>query len=143
MPDINHLFTIRASVEKVFQAITTPTGLDAWWTITSKGSPVLNTTYELFFGAKWDWRATVTIAEPDAHFEVEMTRADPDWEGTVVGFKLEASGENTNVDFYHTGWKSANAHFRTSSFCWAMYLRHLRRYVEGGTIIPYEDRYFD
>jgi hypothetical protein len=33
-----------------------------------------------------------------------------------------------------------SAHYRTSSFCWAMYLRLLKRYVEHGEVVPYEKR---
>ena len=34
----------------------------------------------------------------------------------------------------------ANAHYRTSAFCWAMYLRLLKKYVETGEVVPYERR---
>jgi hypothetical protein len=30
--------------------------------------------------------------------------------------------------------------FRRSSYCWAMYLRILRRYLEHGETVPYERR---
>ena len=38
------------------------------------------------------------------------------------------------------GWLEANAHFRRSSYCWAMYLRLLQRYLEQGETVPYADR---
>ncbi|MCH8956850.1 SRPBCC domain-containing protein, partial [candidate division KSB1 bacterium] len=34
----------------------------------------------------------------------------------------------------------ANEHYRVSCYCWAMYLRLLKRYVEHGETVPYEDR---
>ena len=37
MPDIFHDFTIVAKRGAVFEAITTPRGLDEWWTKTSSG----------------------------------------------------------------------------------------------------------
>jgi hypothetical protein len=42
--------------------------------------------------------------------------------------------------FRHTGWAEPNEHFRISNHCWAMYLRILRRYLEYGEIVPYEQR---
>jgi uncharacterized protein YndB with AHSA1/START domain len=33
MPDIHHDFPIKASIERVFEAIRTPRGLDAWWVV--------------------------------------------------------------------------------------------------------------
>ena len=34
----------------------------------------------------------------------------------------------------------ANEHWRISCYCWAMYLRLIRRYLEYGETIPYESR---
>jgi hypothetical protein len=39
-----------------------------------------------------------------------------------------------------TGWPVDNEHWRISCYCWAMYLRLLRRYLEHGEIVPYERR---
>jgi hypothetical protein len=69
-----------------------------------------------------------------------MTRADDDWLGTRVGFRLEPRDGATWVHFYHTGWPTANEHHRISCHCWAMYLRLLRRHLEHGESVPYEDR---
>jgi hypothetical protein len=57
-----------------------------------------------------------------------------------VGFSLESSGSSTKVHFYCKGWPLLNEHHRISCYCWAMYLRILRRYVEYGEIVAYEDR---
>ncbi len=46
----------------------------------------------------------------------------------------------TQVRFSHSGWADANDHYHTSCFCWAMYLRILKRYVEHGELVPYEKR---
>ncbi|MBB6370416.1 hypothetical protein HNP36_001469 [Chryseobacterium shigense] len=70
-----------------------------------------------------------------------MTDADADWLGTKVGFTLKGEGNGTEISFYHTGWKSANGHFRQSSFCWALYLRILRKFAEEGLHVPYSERY--
>ncbi len=57
-----------------------------------------------------------------------------------MGFALAPMEGGTHVAFSHTGWPAANAHFRTSSFCWAMYLRLFKRYVEAGEVVPYARR---
>jgi len=118
----------------------TPGGLDAWWTKRSAGEPSEGAEYELWFGPEYDWRARVTRCVPDAEFELELTRADADWTGSRVGVHLENQGDTTRVRFRHTGWPAANAHYRTSCHCWALYLRVLRRYLEHGESVPYEDR---
>lgn len=140
MTDILHDFPINASIERVFHAMTSPTGLDTWWTKRSEGEPREGAEYDLWFGPEYDWRARVTRSVPNTEFELEMTRADADWLGTRVGFRLEPRKGGTWVQFHHTGWPTANEHYRISCCCWAMYLRVLRRSLEHGETVAYEDR---
>ena len=69
-----------------------------------------------------------------------LTKADDDWKGTRVGFHLAAIEGGTQVRFHHTGWPRLNEHYRISCYCWAMYLRILKRYVEHGEAVPYDQR---
>lgn len=140
MPDIYHYFPIQASSARVFEAVATPARLDAWWAKRTSGKPVEGAEYELGFGPSYDWRAVVHRCVPGAEFGLEMTRADDDWRGTRLHFGLQEQGGVTQVRFQHLGWPEANEHYRVSNFCWAMYLRLLKRYVERGEIVPYEER---
>ena len=140
MADILHDLPIHAPAERVYAAFTAPAGLDEWWTARSAGHPELGTEYRLFFEPHYDWRAVVTMANPDRAFELRMAQSDPDWEGTCIGVRLEPQGTATMVRFYHTGWHEANEQFRVSSCCWAMYLRILRRWLEQGERVPYPER---
>jgi uncharacterized protein YndB with AHSA1/START domain len=140
MADIFSDVPIRATPESVFRGVSTPAGLDAWWTKTSAGTPVSGAQFELGFGPGFDWRARVTKCVPHSTFELEMIQADPDWVGTRVGFLLEDQGSLTQVRFYHTGWPTANEHWRTSCYCWPIYLRLLRRHLEHAEFVPYEQR---
>jgi uncharacterized protein YndB with AHSA1/START domain len=140
--DILHDFPIAAPPRRVFEAVSSPAGLDQWWTKTSDGKARVGAEYELGFGPDFDWRARVSACTPDRQFELEMTRADSDWSGTRVRFELEETGGGTGTQlrFRHVGWPAANEHYRISCFCWAMYLRVLRRFIEHGEEVPYERR---
>ena len=140
MADIYHDFPIRASLERVYEAVSTPRGLDSWWTRRSSGQPEEGAEFELWFGPEYDWRARVTRVVSPSEFELQMTKADSDWLGTRVGFRLDGLVDTTQVRFYHTGWPTPNEHWRVSCFCWAMYLRVLRRHLEHGEDVPYEMR---
>ena len=140
MADVFHDFPIKASLEKVFDAVSTPPGLDQWWTKTSRGEPSEGAEYDLGFGPGYDWRARVTRCVPNTDFELELVHADGDWTGSRVGVHLEERDGKTWVQFWHRGWPSANEHYRISNCCWAMYLRVMRRYLEHGETVPYEDR---
>lgn len=140
MPDIFHDFPINRPRARVFEAVSNPRGLDSWWTKTSAGEPRDGAEYDLGFGPQYAWRARVTRVTPDSEFELQLVEADVDWTGTRVGFRLEGDGDMTQVRFRHTGWPTLNEHYRISCYCWAMYLRILRRFLEHGETVPYENR---
>lgn len=140
MPDIYHDFPVNASGHRVFQAVSSPVGLDAWWTKNSWGTPEKGAEYKLRFGPDYDWRGRVTRAVPNKEFELEITVAHKDWVHTRVGFALSEKNGVTQVRFHHTGWPELNEHYRISSYCWAMYLRLMKRFVEIGEVTPYEKR---
>jgi uncharacterized protein YndB with AHSA1/START domain len=140
MPDILHDLPIKALPGRVFEAVSTPAGLDRWWTKRSSGEALEGSRFRLHFGSEYDWRARVTRCVAGSVFELEFERADVDWRGTQVGFELEPRDASTWLRFHHRGWHEANEHYRISSNCWAMYLRILRRYLEHGETVIYEKR---
>ncbi len=140
MADIVHQFPIKATADQVFGAISTPAGLDTWWTKCAAGEPMEGAEYELGFGPGYEWRAVVTRCVPNAEFELRLTSAQEDWRETRVGFQLDEQNGVTQVRFQHLGWPEVNEHYRASCYCWAMYLRLLKRYVEFGEVVPYENR---
>ena len=140
MPDIVHDFTINASPETVFAAVSTPSGLDAWWSKSSSGDAKVGNTYELDFGPGSLWKALVRRCSPGSEIEYELTNSVDDWLGTRVGLLVGETKDGTHVRFRHSGWREESAHFRTSCFCWAMYLRLLKRYAENGEVVPYGER---
>ena len=140
MSDILQSFPINAPASKVFGGISSPEGLDQWWTRSSKAEPRVGGTYSLDFGPQYIWKAVVTKYSPDRELEWQFTEADADWLGTRIGFVLGDKGNRTDVEFYHTGWAEPNAHYRISTYCWAMYLRILKRWLEFGEQVPYEKR---
>lgn len=140
MPSILHDFIVHATPDRVYSAFVTSEGLDAWWTRLSAGAPNVGNAYAFYFGVGYDWRGRVLRAEPDRLIEWEITVAEDDWIGTRVGAELTRVAGSTRVRFWHEGWKQENDHFRTSSFCWAMYLRLLKRWAELGDVVPYDLR---
>jgi len=140
MADIYHTFNIKAPVKEVFNGISNPEGLDVWWTKSSEGNPVVGITYRLDFGEQYQWEAIVTKSIPDNVFELQITQADDEWINTKVGFVLSAKNNITEVSFYHSGWRNISENYKFSAYCWAMYLRILKRYIEYGEKVPYEKR---
>ena len=140
MADIFHYFPINASVDRVFETISTPDGLDKWWAKKTSGKVVVGETFHFFFEPDYNWTAVVSKCIPNQEFELTMENSDEDWKGSKVGFRLTDKNNVTEVHFYHTGWKEDNEHLRISNFCWAMYLRILKRNLEFGEFVKYADR---
>lgn len=142
MVSITHDLTIRTAPEIVFAGVSSPKGLDAWWTKSCKGALKLGAEYQLGFGEGLAWRAVVKEAIDGRRFVLKMTDAAADWVGTIVRFEIEDADNAAILRFEHAGWSEQSAHFRRSSYCWAMYLRLLRIYCESGATTPYAERYF-
>ena len=140
MADICHDFPIKSSAAKVFAAVSTAEGLNSWWAKTCTGTPGEGAEYKLGFGPEYDWRAIVSHYVPNSYFELKLTEADADWTDSRLCFKLEENNDVTQVVFRHVGWPEENEHYRISCYCWAMYLRLLKRFVEVGETVEYEDR---
>jgi uncharacterized protein YndB with AHSA1/START domain len=137
---IYHNLFIKASAEKVFNAIAIPEHLNNWWPLQSSGNPELNSEYNFNFTDEYNWYGKVSEVTPNQSFFIKMTQSDNDWNPTTFGFVLEESETGVSVKFSHTGWPECNTEFKQSSFCWAMLLNGLKNYVEKGTIIPFEER---
>lgn len=140
MPEILHNLVIHAPLKVVYYGFTTPKGLDCWWTKKSAGKPVAGSTYHLDFGEYYRWEAVVTKTKPNLLFELKITQADEEWMNTKIGVVLIEGAKGINVSFYHKSWRSKTDGFKFSSYCWAMYLRILKRNLERDEKVPYSKR---
>ncbi|MBI3791234.1 MAG: VOC family protein, partial [Gemmatimonadetes bacterium] len=113
-------FPIQASAAHCFALVSTPAGLDGWWTLTSAGEARAGALWALGFGPEYQWAARVSACEPERVFEFTMTDSDDDWRGSRVRFEFTEADGVTTVRFTHAGWPRSNAHYRVSAHCWAL-----------------------
>lgn len=138
--DIYHDLVISASASKVFEAVSQPEHLLNWWPLKCSGTPAPGETINFYFGPDYNWFGEVTGYAANKAFHIKMTVSDSDWDSTSFGFDLEERDGKVLLKFWHKGWPAFNAHYRRSSFCWAILLKGLKNYVEKGIIVPFEDR---
>lgn len=138
--DIHHDLIISAPASNVFNAITQPEHLVNWWPLQCSGKPEEGAEYNFYFEPEYNWYGKVSQVVLNKLFFIKMTKAEPDWNPTSFGFELQEYDKGVNLRFRHTGWPQCNAHFRRSSFCWALLLQGLKDYVEKGKVIPFEER---
>ncbi|MBK9387800.1 MAG: SRPBCC domain-containing protein [Planctomycetes bacterium] len=112
--DVEHELLAPGPAEEVFARFATASGLDAWWTKTSRADPRVGGIYHFGFDDKHQWQGTVRVLVPARAIEWEMTSTAPmpDWLGTRVGAVLTPEGAWTRLHFYHRGWgpDAASAH---------------------------------
>lgn len=137
---IYHDLKIYAPISKVFEGVSSPALLNEWWTNDCKGECKIGSEYELRFSQNCVWFARVTKMIQNREFELLMFNSHEDWDDTKIGFHLENIGDVTKLRFYHSDWNNLNEHFRISSYCWAVYLRILKGYLEKGIRIAYDER---
>ncbi len=137
---IYHNLNIKAPIEKVYRAVSEPAHLTNWWPDRCSGIPRAGESYNLYFTPEYDWYGEVVQADEPTSFRIKMTQSDADWNPTSFGFDLTRLPESTLVEFSHSDWNECNAHFKQASYCWALLLNGLKKYIEDGAIIPFEQR---
>ena len=137
---ILHDVEIVCNREELYNAIVSPEYLDRWWTLRSSGIDSIGEEFTFYFGENYDWRAVVTDMKKNSFIEWKMTFADADWTGTYLRFDLNTNQDFMLLSFSHIAWKNANAHFKRTSYCWALYLRGLKLLIEQGVEKPYGSR---
>src|SRR5689334_15607084 len=97
--DILHRVGIDTPAAKVFDALTTIAGLEAWWTPCS-GNAAKGGQIDFKF-CKMD----VVAVEPGKLVVWRCTSGPDEWLGTEVSFRLERKRDQTYVIFAHAGWR--------------------------------------
>ncbi|MEJ6793304.1 MAG: SRPBCC domain-containing protein [Lacinutrix sp.] len=138
--NIQHDLVIKTSKENVFNAISQPEYLNNWWTLNSSGKPELGIEYNLNFTDKYNWFCKVSKVKPNDSFYLKMTNSDENWNSTTFGFELKEHEYGTLVEFTHKDWQNNNHEFRNTSYCWALLLKALKKYLETGIVVPFPER---
>ena len=139
----NHIFhdlVIKATQKEVFDAVSLPEHLNNWWTLSCEGLRQKAAIYNFYFAPEYNWFGEVITCKPNSAFHIKMTKADADWNPTSFGFDIEEHESGVRLQFWHKNWPHCNAHFRHSSYCWAMLLSNLRNYLEKSVIVPFVER---
>lgn len=144
MATIEHLQTIKSSVHKVYEALTTKEGLSEVWTNHLQVDTAVGAVNEFHFGPHDCAKLKVIELIPDHKVQWECVFADsePEWIGTTITFELREADGKTTIDFCHSDWKEVTACFRSCNYHWAMFLLSLKQYCENGKGSPYQEKTF-
>jgi uncharacterized protein YndB with AHSA1/START domain len=147
MPAIIYKVLIHAAPGKVFDALTQPRHLAAWWTPDCSAEARVGGQVRLEFRAAdgtLDGVGVMRIEQlvPGTLLEWQCIAQDykgeTDWLGTTIRFVLSADGHGgTVLDFTHIGLEEGECFDRCSDG-WGFVLNtSLKNYLETGTGVPY------
>ena len=158
MPNINHAVLIGATVEKVYDAITTQEGLSAWWTPDTKAKTQIKTIAHFPFGHHYFKEMIIEELKPFTLVRWSCTKGADQWVGTNISFKLipgdkktllksypeilgqveqQKNDNGTLLIFHHDDWKEYTLMFAECSYTWGQFLKSLKLFCETGTGSPW------
>lgn len=139
MNTIKHYLVIKANPEKVYDAITTTSGLKGWWTVGAKAEEKVGGTNEFIFGEQYHIKMDITHLEKNRKVEWICTQGDKEWIDTTFTFKIESKDNNTILRFTHDRWREETDFFASCNYHWGYYMRSLKLLCETGKGTPFID----
>jgi uncharacterized protein YndB with AHSA1/START domain len=139
MADINHQIGIKAPPEKIFELLSTDSGLSQWWTNDVSGAGEVGSVIAFRFGGGGP---DFSVAElvPNRLVRWKHLGNMPDqWEGTEVLFEISENENQSLVRFTHANWKEPTDFLAHCSTKWAVFLLSLKDALELGKGRPYPD----
>lgn len=125
----------------VYEAVSTPEGVNGWWSNHTDGPGGEGSTMKVAFpDAPITFDFTVAEEVPEKRVAWRCDSGPPEWVGTTVSFDVENDGDgNTSVLFAHDGWATTNESFPFIAYSWAQILPRLKKLAETGERAPFFD----
>jgi uncharacterized protein YndB with AHSA1/START domain len=159
MPNIRHEVLIGAPKEKVYNAITGPEGLSAWWTPGTTAKAEIGSVARFPFGPNYHKEMRIVELKPNGQVQWNCIAGDDEWIGTTITFtlkegdkgslqkdryelggQLEQQGEfekGTLLIFDHDNWREYTDMYAECNYTWGQFLRSLKLLCETGKGRPY------
>ena len=107
--DILHRVGIKASSEKVYDALATIDGIAGWWTTDTHGDSKVGGLIKFRFSHDGreigGFDAKVVELRPAERVAWQVLEGPQEWVGTKISFDLKQEDGYAIVLFKHTGWK--------------------------------------
>ena len=137
--DYQTTIQVKASPDALFDALTTTTGLAAWWNPASGSG---GTGGELRFIMNAPEPLVIHVDEATRPTSVRWTVTDcpflPDWEGTRPTFTITpVDGDTSELHFRHHGLSEELECIDMCTRSWNHYMTSLRDYLEAGSGTPF------
>jgi uncharacterized protein YndB with AHSA1/START domain len=140
MVKIFHNFEIKASAEKVYEAISTLKGLCGWWTKDTTGNPAKDGEIRFGFGNNFNIMHVIeSVGNKFVQWEVKSSDfpSGKEWIGTFISFTLEEKENNiASVKFEHSNWQAFTDFYGVCNYHWGIFMVSLKLLCETGKGTP-------
>ncbi|WP_109694603.1 SRPBCC family protein [Chitinophaga deserti] len=142
MYNIEHIQYVKATADKVFDALTTKAGLAEIWTEKLVVKPEAGFINEFDFNDNYNTRFKVLAMSRPNRIRWECVDSDQEWIGTFLSFDIEQRQKHTAVVLKHSNWRELTEFYRYCNYNWAWFLYSLKLYCETGEGAPFQRRHF-
>ncbi len=137
MPNILHrIGTGKATVQQMYDAISTIKGLSGWWTTKVEGEIKIGGILQFRF-SKGGPDFEIIDLQPLKKAEWKCVQGPKEWVDTHIEFNISKENEETVLLFKHGGWREEVEFMHHCSTQWAYFLIGLRKFLETGEGTPY------
>lgn len=138
MKVIMHTVAIKAPRRRVYDALATRAGLQAWWTMTVTGEATVGGTLVFRFADVFKPEMRVDALEPDRTVRWTCIGGEPNWLDNVFVFDLTVDKGLTTLMFRQEYARELDDRtYGEFNYNWGYYLTSLKSLCETGTGAPF------
>jgi len=138
MKKIIHVLSVASPSDRVYEALTTPAGLTAWWASRVDGSGDQGGELRFAFHGDFNPVMRVTSAKPGEHVRWTCTSGHEPWKDNAFSFTLEDVAGETQVTFVQEYARElSDTAYGRYNFNWGYYLDSLKQLCETGRGKPF------
>jgi uncharacterized protein YndB with AHSA1/START domain len=136
--NIKHLLSISASIQSVYEALTTSMGIRNWWTDNADLDETIGGNGIFRFHYEHTVETVVEIIQLKKFLICwrVLTSFRPEQEGTIIMFQLHPQKSHIMLHFSQSGFVAEDETYAMMNTGWAYYLVSLKQYVETGKGAP-------
>ncbi|GAA4335066.1 hypothetical protein GCM10023149_42800 [Mucilaginibacter gynuensis] len=132
MAAITHQVWIKASANKVYDAVTGQEGLSQWWIRKTTARPELGYINLFDEGASGVTPMKIIELTPNEFVEWQCLLPEDEWTNTRISFDIQQKKGAVILNFSHSCWRQQSEYFSVCNFHWARHLLTLKSYCETG-----------
>lgn len=137
MARVHHRVGIAGDINKIYNAMHVPEGINGWWATSTDGTPGAGQVLDLHFSDVVTLSFRIDALEKNRLIRLHCVEGPGPWQDCSLDFSFKPDEDQVWVDLVHENKSASNDDFLYFSTKWTCYLLSLRDYIESGKGRPY------